>query len=31
MVLAGTMKFEPLTKFFEGLAKEPSSKGKEEL
>ena len=29
--LTGTMKFEPLTKFLEGLAKEPSPKGKEEL
>lgn len=31
MVPAGNMKFEPLTKFFEQLVKESSSKGKEEL
>lgn len=29
--LTGTMKFEPLTKFLEELAKESSPKGKEEL
>jgi hypothetical protein len=31
IALTGTMKFEPLTKFLEELAKESSPKGKEEL
>jgi len=31
MALTGTMKFEPLTNFFEELVKGSSSKGKEEL
>jgi hypothetical protein len=31
MALTGTMRFEPLTNFFEDIAKEPLAKGKEEL